>query len=79
MVKSYAEWLVRWRYLVLIATIFLVAAAAGGLQFITFKTDYRVFFSADNPQLKAFEELQNTYTKTDNEYLTRKRWPRLPN
>ena len=66
MVKSYAEWLVRWRYLVLIATIILVAAAAGGLQFITFKTDYRVFFSADNPQLKAFEELQNTYTKTDN-------------
>ena len=66
MVKSYAEWLVRWRYLVLIASVVLVVAAAGGLQFITFKTDYRVFFSADNPQLKAFEELQNTYTKTDN-------------
>ncbi|MGB5426765.1 MAG: MMPL family transporter, partial [Gammaproteobacteria bacterium] len=66
MAKSYAEWLIRWRYLILIATLILVAAAAGGLQFITFKTDYRVFFSADNPQLLAFEELQNTYTKTDN-------------
>lgn len=66
MVKSYAEWLVRWRYLVLIATVILVVAAAGGLRFITFKTDYRAFFSEDNPQLKAFEELQNTYTKTDN-------------
>ncbi len=66
MAKSYAEWLIRWRYLILIATLILVSAAAGGLQFITFKTDYRVFFSADNPQLLAFEELQNTYTKTDN-------------
>ncbi len=66
MVKSYAEWLLRWRYLILVATIITVAAAAGGLRLITFKTDYRVFFSADNPQLLAFEELQNTYTKTDN-------------
>jgi len=64
--KSYAEWLIRWRYLILVATIVLVAATAAGLRFITIKTDYRVFFSADNPQLLAFEELQNTYTKTDN-------------
>ena len=64
--KAYAEWLVRWRYLVLVTTLVLVAAAASGLQFISFKTDYRVFFSEDNPQLKAFEQLQNTYTKTDN-------------
>lgn len=64
--KAYAEWLVRWRYLILVTTLVLVAAAASGLQFISFKTDYRVFFSEDNPQLKAFEQLQNTYTKTDN-------------
>jgi len=64
--KTYGEWLVRWRYPVLIATLILVAAAASGLRFIGFKTDYRVFFSADNPQLQAFEQLQNTYTKSDN-------------
>lgn len=66
MAKKYAEWLVRWRYLVLILTLVLVAAAASGGRFLTFKTDYRVFFSEDNPQLIAFEQLQNTYTKTDN-------------
>ena len=66
MAKAYAEWLVRWRYLILVTTLVLVAAAASGLQFISFKTDYRVFFSEDNLQLKAFEQLQNTYTKTDN-------------
>jgi predicted RND superfamily exporter protein len=64
--KAYAEWLVRWRYLILVITVILVAAAGSGVRFITFKTDYRVFFSEDNPQLQAFEQLQNTYTKTDN-------------
>ena len=64
--KSYGEWLVRWRYLVLLVSVVVVVAAASGAQFLTFKTDYRVFFSSDNPQLRAFEQLQNTYTKSDN-------------
>lgn len=66
MTRSYGEWVVRWRYLILLATLIMVAMTASGVRFITFKTDYRVFFSDDNPQLLAFEELQNTYTKTDN-------------
>ncbi|MDH5514694.1 MAG: MMPL family transporter, partial [Gammaproteobacteria bacterium] len=66
MIRAYGEWVVRWRYAVLLVTILLVAVAASGARFLTFKTDYRVFFSEDNPQLLAFEELQNTYTKTDN-------------
>ena len=60
--KTYAEWLVRWRYLILISALVLVAVIGSGVRFITFDTDYRVFFSEDNPQLQAFEELQNTYT-----------------
>jgi predicted RND superfamily exporter protein len=66
MAKAYAEWLVRWRWLVLIASVLLSLLAASGGRFIEFKTDYRVFFSDDNPQLQAFEAIQNTYTKTDN-------------
>ena len=38
MVKSYAEWLVRWRYLIIFITLVLVAAAASGARFLTFKT-----------------------------------------
>ena len=64
--KTYGEWIVRWRFLVLVAVVLVVALAASGARFITFKTDYRVFFGEDNPQLLAFEQLQNTYTKTDN-------------
>ena len=64
--KTYGEWLVRWRYPVLIFFTLVAILAASGGRFLSFKTDYRVFFSEDNPQLQAFEELQNTYTKTDN-------------
>jgi len=42
-----------------------MAAGSGG-RFLGFSTDYRVFFGDDNPQLQAFERLQNTYTKNDN-------------
>lgn len=64
--KSYGEWLVRWRYLILLLSVVTVALVGSGVLSLKFKTDYRVFFGADNPQLLAFEELQNTYTKTDN-------------
>jgi len=37
-----------------------------GTQFLTFTNDYRVFFSKENPQLLAFENLQDTYSKNDN-------------
>ena len=65
--KSYGEWLARWRYPVLVVCLMLAAAAGTGGQFLAFKTDYRNFFSEDNPQLQAYEQLQNTYTKTDND------------
>ena len=64
--QLYAEWVVRWRWPVIIVTILLTLAAASGGRFLAFNTDYRVFFSADNPQLLAFEAIQETYTKIDN-------------
>ena len=42
-----------------------VAAGSGG-RHLTFSNDYRYFFSKENPQLNAFEALQDTYTKNDN-------------
>ena len=47
-------------------TLVVVALASSGGRFLSFDTDYRVFFSEDNPQLQAFERIQNTYTKYDN-------------
>ena len=47
-------------------TILLVFAAAFGASKLTFKSDYRVFFGEENPQLTAFEQMQATFTKNDN-------------
>ncbi len=57
---------IRFRWWIIFSTLVLVFAAASGVRFLGFSTDYRVFFSEDNPQLVAFETLQNTYTKNDN-------------
>ncbi len=57
---------IRFRWLIILVSIGITMAAGSGGRFLGFSTDYRVFFGDDNPQLQAFELLQNTYTKNDN-------------
>jgi predicted RND superfamily exporter protein len=59
-------WVLRHRLWILLLGLLLVAAAASGGRHLGFTTNYRVFFSEDNPQLLAFEALENTYSKSDN-------------
>ena len=54
------------RWLVLALSLALAMAAGFGASKLEFSTNYRVFFSDANPELQAFENLQNTYTKNDN-------------
>ncbi len=65
-VVAFAEWLVRWRWAVIAGSLIVALLFASGGRHIGFSTDYRVFFSDENPQLTAFDELQNVYTKDDN-------------
>ncbi|MCH8176680.1 MAG: MMPL family transporter [Proteobacteria bacterium] len=66
MVKNYAEWVIRYRVITVILGIIVIMAMGAGAQHLTFTNDYRVFFGEDNPQLVAFENLQDTYSKNDN-------------
>jgi predicted RND superfamily exporter protein len=66
MTRSVAEWLVRWRWALFVSAWLLVVLSVGGARLLAFSNDYRVFFSKQNPQLLAFQQLQNTYTKSDN-------------
>ena len=66
MSEKFSNWVLRWRVAIILATVLIVAGIATGARFIQFSNDYRVYFSADNPQLLAFEALQNVYSKTDN-------------
>lgn len=54
------------RWLVIIGLILVALTIASGAQHLQFSSNYRVFFSSENPELTAFEQLQETYTKNDN-------------
>ncbi|MGI9270578.1 MAG: efflux RND transporter permease subunit [Woeseiaceae bacterium] len=54
------------RWLVIIGAVIFAGLVGSGASNLEFSTNYRVFFSDANPELQAFEELQNTYTKNDN-------------
>ena len=65
-ISRYADWLIRYRWLVAIGALLLAFFAASGARFLGFNNDYRAFFSEANPQLQAYEQIQRTYTKNDN-------------
>ncbi|NPA73003.1 MAG: MMPL family transporter [Gammaproteobacteria bacterium] len=64
--QSYALTLIKHRWWVILFSFAAAIMIATGGKHLTFDTDYRVFFSDDNPELLAFEALQNTYNKEDN-------------
>ncbi|WP_096087709.1 efflux RND transporter permease subunit [Agaribacterium haliotis] len=66
MVTRYAELILRYRWFVVALTFVAVFMAAKGAGNLAFTNDYRAFFAEENPQLQAFEKLQNTYDKSDN-------------
>ncbi len=53
------------RWWIIFASILSVVAAGYGIQFLTFNNDLRVFFSEDNPQMKALDSLNHTYSQSD--------------
>jgi len=61
----FGRWVVRYRWPIIFVTLIAVVAAASGGRYLRFTNDYRVFFSKDNPQLRAFDALENSYTKND--------------
>ncbi|MBV1911506.1 MAG: MMPL family transporter [Kangiellaceae bacterium] len=66
MVTTFTNSMIRWRWLVILLTLIWVGFSASGMRYLGFTTDYRAFFSSDNPQMLDFEKLQNTYDKSDN-------------
>jgi len=63
---KFGTWVIKYRWLIITLSLLLVMAAASGGRFLVFKADYRVFFSDDNPELQAFDNLEKTYSRNDN-------------
>ena len=66
---AYSKAVVNHPIIVIFLSLLLVVASVIGIRNIGFSTDYRVFFSEQNEQLLAFEELQNTFSKNDNIFV----------
>lgn len=68
--QKIANWIgdiiIRYRWFMAIGLFLFSMLAASGMQFLTFSNDSRMFFSEENPQLQALEELEKTYTKVEN-------------
>lgn len=56
---------IRRRWFVVAACLALTAACVVGMGRLGFSNNYRVFFSDQNPQLRAFEALERIYSKND--------------
>ena len=66
MVKRYAQFILSHKWIVIVVTLLAIAGMGAGARHLTFTNDYRVFFGEENPQLLAFENLQDTYARNDN-------------
>lgn len=62
----FAEWMIRLRWFVIIVAFAAAGYISTGAQNLEFSSNYRTFFSEDNPDLKNFENFQATYVKSDN-------------
>ena len=60
--ERYIAVILRRRWLVVVLATLVMLAITAGARFITVTNDYRVLFSEDNPQLAAFDALENTYS-----------------
>lgn len=61
--------IIQYRWLIIISSVLLAVLMANGMKNLAFNPDSRVFFSQQNPQLVALEELENTFTKSENIYI----------
>ena len=66
LVERFTRGVIRWRWPIVLASLLMSVGIGSGARGLFFDTNYRAFFSDDNPQLPEFETLQAVYTKNDN-------------
>ncbi len=66
MLKPMVVFLTRFRLLSIFTCLILLTVLATGVSQLHFNGNYRVFFGEDDPKLIAFDNMQNTYNKSDN-------------
>jgi len=66
---SISDWLVRNRLTLFILSLIALGIVGYGATFLTVKSDYKIFFEPDNPQLVANEMIQARFSPAENVLL----------
>ncbi len=64
--EAFARFILRHRWAVILCALAAVALCATGARHLVLTNSYRVFFNPDNPELMAFDAVQQTFSKVDN-------------
>ncbi len=64
--ESFINRVIRYRWAIIPTLLILVGIALAGASKLTFRSDYKTFFTSDNAQLQTFQQMQNIYSKSDN-------------
>lgn len=67
--QRYAEWVVNNPRKTILLAVALFLVMASGMSRFAITADYKVFFGEKNPQLEAFEELEEVFNSNDNVLL----------
>lgn len=65
MLLRYTNFIIQQHKWVMLLSLIFVFAIGAGIKNLTSTSDFRIYFSEDNPQLVAFETLEKTYGKQD--------------
>ncbi len=66
MQKNFFSWIIAHPVVVIVLSTIVVMAAAFGMSKLRYVGDYGVYFSSENPQLAAFERMEEVYGASDN-------------
>jgi len=66
MLKIYTKWITHHPLSMMLISFIILAGAGIGISQLSFKSDLRIYFDKDNPQIEALDQMEKTYTKPDN-------------
>ncbi len=63
--ERYFNFIERHPWLIIVTSLLFVLATTAGVIRLTFTSDLRAYFSEENPQLQAFEDMEHRFSKQD--------------
>ena len=64
-IERFSEWVVDHNKFVLLLSLMIVLISSAGMSRLYFTMDYSFFFGPDNPDFKAYEEMNLQFTSTE--------------